>query len=36
MLDGAFTLRLAAVTHRTHRRTIDLALKVLKEQVQAL
>ena len=36
MLDGTFTLRLAAVTHRTHRRTIDLALKVLKEQVQAL
>jgi len=36
MLDGAFTLRLAAVTHRTHRRTIDLALKVLKEQVQSL
>jgi glutamate/tyrosine decarboxylase-like PLP-dependent enzyme len=36
MLDGRFTLRLAAVTHRTHRRTIDLALKVLKEQVQAL
>jgi len=36
MLDGVFTLRMAAVTHRTHRRTIDLALTVLKEQAAAL
>ncbi|HEY8258661.1 MAG TPA: aminotransferase class V-fold PLP-dependent enzyme [Gemmatimonadales bacterium] len=36
MLDGRFTLRLAALAFRTHRRTIDLALRVLREQVAAL
>jgi len=36
MLDGRYTLRMAAVTHRTHRRTIDLALTVLREQVARL
>jgi aromatic-L-amino-acid/L-tryptophan decarboxylase len=35
-LDGRFTLRLAVLSFRTHRRTIDLALRVLREQVQAL
>jgi glutamate/tyrosine decarboxylase-like PLP-dependent enzyme len=32
MLDGRFTLRLVALSFRTHRRTIDLALRVLREQ----
>lgn len=36
MIDGRYTLRMAAVTHRTHRKTIDLALTVLREQVEAL
>jgi aromatic-L-amino-acid decarboxylase len=36
MLDGRFTLRMAALAFRTHRRTIDLALRVLGEQVAAL
>jgi glutamate/tyrosine decarboxylase-like PLP-dependent enzyme len=36
MLDGRFTLRMAALAFRTHRRTIDLALRVLTEQVAAL
>jgi aromatic-L-amino-acid/L-tryptophan decarboxylase len=36
MLDGRFTLRLVALQFRTHRRTIDLALRVLGEQVAAL
>ena len=35
MLEGRFTLRLAALAFRTHRRTIDLALRVLREQVAA-
>lgn len=35
-LDARFTLRLAVLSFRTHRRTIDLALRVLREQVQAL
>ena len=35
MLDGRFTLRLAVVSFRTHRRTVDLALRVLAEQVAA-
>ena len=35
-LDGRFTLRMAAVSFRTHRRTIDLAVRVLKEQVARL
>ena len=36
MLDGRFTLRLAALAFRTHRRTIDLAIRVLREQVAAV
>jgi glutamate/tyrosine decarboxylase-like PLP-dependent enzyme len=36
MLDGRFTLRLAVLAFRTHRRTIDLALRVLREQVAGL
>jgi hypothetical protein len=36
MLDGRFTLRLAVLAFRTHRRTIDLALRVLREQAAAL
>ena len=36
MLDGRFTLRLAALAVRTHRRTIDLAVRVLREQAEAL
>ena len=35
MLDGRFTLRMVALSFRTHRRTMDLALRVLREQVQA-
>lgn len=35
-LDGRFTLRMAALSFRTHRRTIDLAIRVLREQVAAL
>jgi glutamate/tyrosine decarboxylase-like PLP-dependent enzyme len=36
LIDGRFTLRMAALAFRTHRRTIDLALRVLGEQVAAL
>lgn len=36
MLDGRFTLRLAVLAFRTHRRTIDLAIRVLREQVAAI
>jgi len=36
MLDGRFTLRLAVLSFRTHRRTVDLALRVLAEQVAAV
>jgi hypothetical protein len=36
MLDGRFTLRMVALSFRTHRRTIELALRVLGEQVAAL
>ncbi|MEP7272156.1 MAG: hypothetical protein ABI882_11685, partial [Acidobacteriota bacterium] len=36
LLDGRFTLRMVALSFRTHRRTIDLALRVLSEQVAAL
>ena len=35
MLDGRFTLRLAVLAFRTHRRTIDLALRVLREQLES-
>jgi aromatic-L-amino-acid/L-tryptophan decarboxylase len=33
MLDGRFTLRLAVLGFRTHLRTIDLAINVLREQL---
>lgn len=36
MLDGRFTIRLAVLNFRTHRSAIDLALKILKEQLVAL
>jgi aromatic-L-amino-acid decarboxylase len=36
MLDGRYTIRMAALGFRTHRRTIDLALRVLADQVKAL
>jgi glutamate/tyrosine decarboxylase-like PLP-dependent enzyme len=36
MLDGRFTLRAAIVVFRTHLRTVDLAIEVLKEQVAGL
>jgi glutamate/tyrosine decarboxylase-like PLP-dependent enzyme len=36
MLDGRFTLRAAILSFRTHRRTVDLAVRVLGEQVAAL
>jgi glutamate/tyrosine decarboxylase-like PLP-dependent enzyme len=36
MLDGRFMLRLAVLAFRTHRRSIDLALRVLREQVAGL
>ena len=36
MLEGRFTLRMAALAFRTHRRTIDLAVQVLREQAAAL
>ena len=36
LLDGRFTLRMAAVSFRTHRRTIDLAVRVLQEQAAGL
>lgn len=36
MLDGKYTLRLAVVSFRTHLKTIDLALSVLKEKTQFL
>lgn len=36
LLDGRFTLRMAALAFRTHRRTIDLALQILREQTATL
>jgi glutamate/tyrosine decarboxylase-like PLP-dependent enzyme len=36
MLDGRFSLRMAALAFRTHRRTIDLALRILGDEVAAL
>ncbi|HEX6306673.1 MAG TPA: hypothetical protein VFZ69_00730, partial [Longimicrobiales bacterium] len=36
MLDGRFTLRLAVLAHRTHLRTIDMAIRILREQADAL
>ena len=35
-IDGRFVLRLAALSFRTHRRTVDLAVQILREQVEAL
>ncbi|HEX6036956.1 pyridoxal phosphate-dependent decarboxylase family protein [Longimicrobium sp.] len=35
-VDGRFTLRMAALSFRTHRRTIDLALRLLREHVERL
>jgi glutamate/tyrosine decarboxylase-like PLP-dependent enzyme len=32
MIDGRFTLRMVALAFRTHRKTIDLALQILREQ----
>jgi glutamate/tyrosine decarboxylase-like PLP-dependent enzyme len=36
LIDGRFTIRMAALALRTHRRTIDLALQILREQAAAL
>jgi glutamate/tyrosine decarboxylase-like PLP-dependent enzyme len=36
MLDGKFVLRLAVLSFRTHLRTIDLTIEVLKEKVRLL
>ncbi len=36
MLDGRFTLRMAALTFRTHKDTVDLLLDVLEEKVAVL
>lgn len=33
MIDGRFTLRMVALSFRTHRKTIDLTLQILREQV---
>jgi glutamate/tyrosine decarboxylase-like PLP-dependent enzyme len=35
MLDGRFTLRMVALAFRTHRRTMDLALRVLRDTVMS-
>jgi aromatic-L-amino-acid decarboxylase len=35
MIDGRFTLRMVALSFRTHRKTIDLTLQILREQVAA-
>jgi glutamate/tyrosine decarboxylase-like PLP-dependent enzyme len=35
MLEGRFTLRMVALSFRTHRRTMDLAVRVLREQAAA-
>lgn len=36
MLEGRFTLRMAALSFRTHRRHIDLALDILRDQVAGI
>jgi aromatic-L-amino-acid decarboxylase len=36
MIDGRFTLRLVALSSRTHRKTIDRAITVLREQAAAV
>jgi aromatic-L-amino-acid decarboxylase len=35
-IDGRFTLRMAALSFRTHKKTIDLALRLLREQAAAV
>jgi hypothetical protein len=35
MIEGRFTLRMVALSFRTHRRTMDLAVRVLREQAAA-
>lgn len=36
MLDGKFTLRLAVLSFRTHLKTIDLTLHILKEKIKLI
>ena len=36
MIDGRYTLRMVALSYRTHRAQIDTALQVLAEQAAAL
>jgi predicted methyltransferase MtxX (methanogen marker protein 4) len=36
MLDGEFTLRFACLVFRTHLRTVDMLLQVLKDKVEFL
>jgi hypothetical protein len=36
MLDDRFTLRMASLAFRTHRRTIDLAVRVLRELTEGV
>lgn len=36
MLEGRFVLRLVALGFRTHRRTMDLAIRILLEQLEAM
>jgi hypothetical protein len=36
LIDGRFTIRMAALALRTHRRTIDLTLRSLREQAASL
>jgi glutamate/tyrosine decarboxylase-like PLP-dependent enzyme len=33
LLDGRYVLRMTALSFRTHRRTLDLTLRILREQV---
>jgi glutamate/tyrosine decarboxylase-like PLP-dependent enzyme len=35
LIDGRFTLRMAILAFRTHRRTLDLALEILRERAAA-
>ncbi|MEO7520748.1 MAG: aminotransferase class V-fold PLP-dependent enzyme [Gemmatimonas sp.] len=35
-IDGRYTLRMVALSSRTHKKTIDRALRVLRKQVEAL
>jgi hypothetical protein len=36
MIDGRYTLRMVALSSRTHRKTIDRAIRVLMQQVESL